>query len=299
MAREKGLSGGQKPFGFRFYEKLANGKNKSVNFISLDKGENDCPILILDEAPPGGDEWQPSVYIHERFGFNGSWNNYAVCRCKTPEGCLLDVALQEPHSHAPWCKVPQNEDSPGEGECDKLGKPQPRRGSWRFVATGLKLKPYTFEKGKNKGKTIPYQRGLILAPEDQYKTLLTYRKAWGGLRGRLFHASRGNGQFAARIGETWNPAPDEEVWTDEKMMEKFADAAANYGLSVEDYIRPMDYEKILKLPSVTEMAEIAKWVAGERGVTLTLPDGSSTAPNPVASAVGEDTPEGDSNDLPF
>jgi len=299
QARETGYSGSQKPYGFRFHEKLQSGKNKTVAFISLEKNERNCPILILDTAPPGGDEWQPSVYIHERFPFNGGYNNYSVCRCKTPEGCLLDVALQEPHSHAPWCKVGAEH---GDEECKKLGQPQPRRGAWRWVATAIKMKPYTFERGKNKGKTIPYQRGLILAGEDQYKELLTYRKAWGGLRGRLFHASRGNSQFSPRIGEDWSPAPGAEPWSDEKMMAHFADAAADYGLSVEDFIRPMDYAKILKLPTVDEIAEIARWVAGERGVKLELPDGTTTSSGPVgagASVGSSSSDESDDTDLPF
>ena len=304
MAREQGLSGGQKPYGFRFYEKLANGKNKRVNFIGLDQdkspqkiGEKHVKILILDPAPPGGDEWQPSVYIHERFSFNGTWGNYAVCRCKTPEGCLLDLALQEPHSHAPWCKIGAEH---GEDECKRLGQPQAKRGAWRWACTAIKLKPYTFTQGKLAGKTIPFQRGLVLAGEDQYKTLLTYRKAWGGLCGRLFDVSRGDGTFAARIGDTWDPV---EQWSDEKLMDYFAEAAADYGLDVGDYVKPMNYESILKLPSVDEMAEIAKWVAGERGVKLELP-ANDPAANPVAAAVadgggGADDEESPESDLPF
>lgn len=302
MAREQGLSGGQKPYGYRFYEKLANGKNKRVQFLGLaqDKktkvGEKNVEILILDVAEPGGDEWQPSVYIHERFRFNGSWDNYSICRCKTPEGCLLDVALQEPHSHAPWCKVPADEKNPQEGECNRLGQPQNRKGAWRWVATAVKLHPYTVQSGPNKGKVIPYTRGLLLAGEDQYKTLLTYRKAWGGLRGRVFNVSRSDGTFAPKIGDTWDP---KDQLTDEQMMEKFADAAADYGLSVEDFCKPMDYETILALPTVEKVTEIAKWVAGERGVKLDLPDGSSTGHNPVAAAVGESPEESPEEDVPF
>ena len=303
MAREQGLSGGQKPFGYRFYEKLANGKNKRVQFLGLEQdkktkvGEKNVKMLILDVAAPGGDEWQPSVHIHERFRFNGSWDNYSLCRAKTPEGCLIDIALQEPHSHAPWCKVPADEKNPQEGECNKLGKPQPRKGSWRWVATAIKLQPYTVQSGPNKGKVIPYTRGLILAGEDQYKTLLTYRKAWGGLRGRVFMVSRGDTAFSPRIGDTWDP---HEQLTDEQMMEKFADAAADYGLPVEDYCKAMDYEEILSLPTPEETTEIAKWVAGERGVNLDQ-SGTSTGDNPVAAAVGSDSTAGEQpeEDVPF
>ena len=293
QAREQGLAGGQKPYGFRFYEKLANGKNKRVGFIALDKGEENCPILILDPSPPGDNEWNPSVYLHERFTFNGDYQNYAVCRHKSPEGCALDVALQSPHEHAPWCKIGSEH---GDDECKRLGHPQNKRGSWRWICTAIKLKPFTFEKGKLAGKTVPFQRGLIIAPEDQYKTLLTYRKAWGGLRGRTFNVSRGNGQFSPRIGEKWDPS-GAGAMTDEAMMAKFAAAAADYGLDIGDYLKPMDYETILKLPTVAEMAEIAKWVAGERGVSLTGGTVSTTTPeaNPVAAAVGE-LPD---DDLPF
>jgi len=305
LAREQGLSGGNKPFGYRFYEKLSNGKNKTIQFISLDQdrdtkvGEKDVKILILDTAPPGGDEWQPSVYIHERFRFSDSWDNYVVCRHKTPEGCLLDIALQEPHSHAPWCKKPVDERNPQEGECSSLGQMEPRKGKWRWACTGIKLKPYTVKSGPNAGKVIPYTRGLILAGEDQYKELLTYRKAWGGLRGRLFNVSRSDSTFSPRIGDKWDPA---EEWSDEKMMAHFADAATDYGLSVEDYCKPINYEKILKLPSAAESAEIAKWVAGEKGVNLNDPAGSSGAApaNPVAAAMHAGAAdEENADDLPF
>ena len=111
------------------------------------------------------------------------------------------------------------------------------------MATAIKLQPYTVMSGPNQGKVIPYTRGLILAGEDQYKTLLTYRKAWEGLRGRVFNVSRSDGPFSPKIGDTWDPKAQ---LTDEEMMEKFADVAADYGLSVEDYCRPMDYETILK-----------------------------------------------------
>jgi len=301
QAREQGLAGGNKPFGFRFYEKLSNGKNKTIQFLSLDQdrdtkvGEKDVKILLLDEAPPGGDEWQPSVFIHERFRFSNSWDNYSVCRHKTPEGCLLDVALQEAHTHAPWCKKEGEE-----GACEKLGQMEPRKGKWRWACTGIKLKPYTVRSGPNKGKVIPYTRGLILCGEDQYKELLTYRKAWGGLRGRLFNVSRSDSMFSPRIGDKWDPA---EEWSDEKMLEHFADAAADYGLAVEDYCKAMDYEKILKLPTAAEIAEVAKWVAGDRGVNLDNPTGGSSAAasaNPVAAAMGAAAAdEENEEDLPF
>ena len=299
FAREAGLSKGQKPYGFRFYERLANGKNKIVRFLSLNfdkttsSGEKNVDVLILDEADPSvGDEWQPSIRIHERFRYNGSWDNYVVCRSETPEGCLLDVALQEAHTHAPWCKVPLDEANPKEGECTRLGKPQNRKGVWRWVATGIKLQPYTVKSGPNAGKVIPYTRCLILAGEEQYKTLLTYRKAWNGLRGRVFSVSRSNSKFSPRIGETWDP---KSHMTDEEMLDKFADAAADYGLSVEDYCRPFDYERILTLPTAAEMERIAQWVAGERGVDLGLNQSMSNS----GQQTNTDTDLLDEEDVPF
>lgn len=297
MAREQGLttkgSGSKKPFGFRFYERLPSGKNKTVQLITLDqdrttkKGEKNVKILILDEAPPGGDEWQPSVYVYERFRFNGSWDNYVVSRHKTPEGDPMSIALREPHKHAAWCKE----------DCDREGKPQPRSGKWRWAATAIKLKPYTIRKGPNAGKVIPYTRGLLLVSEDQYKDFLVYRKAWGGLRGRLFNVNRKDGAFSSRIGDEWNPV---EQWSDEKMMDYFKTAAAEYGLAVEDYVRPLDYAQILALPTPEQALEAAKWVAAERGINLDNPDAPS-APNPVAAGLsdadGDD--ENPETDVPF
>ena len=294
MARDQGISGGQKPYGFRFTETLPNGSKKRVQFLSLDQdretkiGEKNVKILILDEAPPGGEnEWQPSVLIHERFRFNGGWDNYSVCRSATPEGCALDSALQEPHKHGAFCK---------EG-CDREGKPQGKKGKWRWICTGIKLKPYTIQTGPNAGKVIPYTRGVLLMGEDQYKGLLNYRKAFKGLRGRVFNVSRGDSQMSPRVGDDWSP--EDEEWSDEKMMKHFADAASDYGLPVEDYIRPYNYEEIFKLPSAGQIGEIARWVAGERGVTLSGSAGA--APNPVAAAVAAASmaSDEDENDVPF
>jgi hypothetical protein len=309
QAREQGLAGGNKPFNFRFFETLQSGKPKQIQFISLDQeretkvGEKDVKILILDEAPPGGDEWNPSVHIHTRFRYGGSWENYSICRHKTPEGCLLDVALQEKHTHARWCKKPKDESNPQEGECDRLGKSEPKKGVWRWAATAIKMKPYTVRGGPNKGKVIPYTRGLLLAGEDQYKDFLAYRKAFKGLRGRLFNVSRSDGGFSARIGDNWDPI---EEWTDEKMHEYFADAAADYGLSVEDYTRPIDYEQVLRLPTVKEISDVARWVAGERNIDLNADlNASSGSKSSGASASSQGTTstatsdEENEDDVPF
>jgi hypothetical protein len=298
MAREQGIASGggaKKPYGFRLYEKLPNGKNKVIQMITLDqdkttkKGEKNCKILIVDDAPPGGDEWQPSVFMHERFRFNGSWDNYFVSRHKTPEGCPMSVALQEPHKHAAWCKE----------DCAREGLPDNRRGKWRWVATGIKMKPYTIRKGPNAGKVIPYTRGLILAPEEQYKTLLTYRKAYGSLRGRMFSVSRNDGAFSSRIGDVWDPVTGEPAWTDEKLMDYFKNAAAEYGLKPEDYVRPFDYSSILALPTLEAAREAAKFVAAERGIDLDNPTAPKSA-NPVAETIGEGADEENpETDVPF
>jgi len=307
VARERGVGGGsgRKPYSFRLYEKLPSGKNKGVGLLSIDQGDEDVEIIILDEALPGGDEeWQPSIHIHDGFLYNGTYANTVICRRNEPEGCLLDIALQEPHTHAPWCKEPKDPDNPQEGECTREGQTEPRMGGWRWVATAIKCKPFTFERGPLKGKTIPYHRCLLLATEESYKMLLTYRKAYasdGGLRGRRFKVSRSQAQRSARIGDKWDP---DGRMSDEEMMERFRDTAGDYGLPVENYIKPMNYAQVLALPTAERMAQIAKWVAGERGVRLELPDGTTVGDfNPVASSVGgsgggaED--ESPDTDVPF
>lgn len=299
-AREEEDAGGGrksnlKPFHFRYQETVASGQKRTLIPFVLGRPET-VKVLVLDEAPvpKDGDEWQSSITIHDQFRYGGKGWNWCVCRKKEAGGCLLDRALQERHSHAHWCKVPSDEANPQEGECTRLNKMQDRGGSWRWPFTIIKLAPYTPLNGPQKGVVIPYQRMFALASEDQFETLLTYRKAWGGLRGRIFEVSRGDGQRTPRIGGKWDPVPD-GLLTDEQMMEKFKDVAATYGCAPEDYIKPIDYSTIFKMPSADEVAVISKWVAGERGVNLV----SGGDDNPVAAAVGAE-PEGDeSTDVPF
>jgi hypothetical protein len=296
-ARKEGGGGGggprpgQKPFGFGLYEALPSGKNAKIWNYRVKVGEKNVPTLILDAASPEN-EHHPSVRIHDGFKFNGTFGNSLICVSHRPEGCLGDIALQKIHEHAPWCKTE------GPDACTRLGEIDTIRGSWRWVATAIKLQPWTFQKGPLEGKTIPYQRTMLLVPESQYEDFMEKRETYkdkGGLRGMIFNVSREDKQRSSKIGTSWNWTG--ERLTDEEMMERFADAAAMYGLPVEEYCKPYDYEKVLREFTPDEMKSACAWIAAERGINLDSPTEpvASTADAATTSSEGE----GSDNDIPF
>ena len=65
------LPGGQKPFGFHFYENLPNGKKKKVGLFNIKPGEKNVPFVFLDEAKPDAGP-APSVRVHQGFKFGDS-----------------------------------------------------------------------------------------------------------------------------------------------------------------------------------------------------------------------------------
>lgn len=238
-----------KPFGFNFYEVLPNGKKKKVGRFRVDVGEKDVPFVFLDEALPDIGAI-PSVRVHE-FKFNGSYGNISVCNAHKAEGCLMDKALERPNPF-------------------RNGEVTPLKGSWKWVGTGIKMKPFTYTKGPLAGQTINHQRCMLLVPDKQYPMFMAFRETYeklGGLRGKVFNVRRDDDKRSSKIGTLWMPAGE---MTDEEMTEKFAESAGLYGLPIEDYIRPYDYEHVLRELTTEEMNDAAKWVAAENNVDLGL-----------------------------
>lgn len=245
-------------FGLSLFEDLPSKKTKKIGLFRVEPGDNNVPFLFLDEALPSA-EAAPSIRVHDGFKYNGKYGNFVICVQHRPGGCLLDKALEREHECASWC----------EPNCDKRGKNFPQRGSWRWVATGIKMKPYTIKGGKRAGDVIPYQRCMLLVPDKQYRVFMAFRdrfKDEGGLRGKIFNVSRPDKKSSPKIGDVWIPAGE---MTDEEMMEKFEESANTYGMPVEHYIRPYNYEKVLKELTDQEMDALAREVAAENNVSLT------------------------------
>lgn len=272
---------GQKPFGFHFYEVLPNGKRKKASRFRISPGEKDVPFLFLDDARLSS-EHHPSVRTHE-FKFNGTFGNIVICNSDRGGGCLMDKALEREHKCFPSCKQP----------CLRIGNRENARGTWKWVATGIKMKAFTYTRGPLTGKTVQYQRCLLLVPDKQYEMFIAFREQYdkiGGLRGKVFNVRRDNDQRSSKIGTYWLPAGE---LTDEEMLAKFESSAEDYGLPVEDYIRPFDYATVLKELTTDEMNNASQWVASELGVNL---DGSSA---PAVTVAAVPLSEGDAEPLPF
>lgn len=242
---------GRKPFGYHLYEALPNGKNKKVSTFKLSPGEKNVPFVILDAARVADENL--TYKIHENIKFGGSFSNMVLCNNHLPEGCLLDKVLEKPHTCFTKCKQP----------CKLIGTKVPMPGTWKWVVSGLKMKPFTFEKGAMAGKTIAVQRCLLLVGNKQFDTFNAFREtfdAQGGLRGMTFIVSRSNDQRSPKIGETWIPTVRV---SDEDLVTKCATSADFYGLPVEDFIRPFDYESVFRHLTTSEMASAAKWIGAE------------------------------------
>lgn len=278
--REGGTPAGQKPYRFNFSEVLPNGKSKKVGLFRVDAGEKSVPFVFLDEALPDVGAC-PSVRVHHGFKFNGTFGHTILCGAHRSTGCPLDLVFQRENRFS--------------------GKVEPYRGVWRWVATGIKMKPFTFTKGKLAGKTVPYQRCMLLVPDNQYDDFVEYREQFeneGGLRGKVFHVRRKDDRKSSKIGTSWRPVDE---MTDAQMMEKFEEVAADYGLPVEQYIRPYDYEHVLKVPSDEELMSASRWIAGDMGLDLNLllKGTPAAASGSAAAASAASTTEGDEDEVPF
>lgn len=277
--RSGGTPHGQKPYRFNFKEVLPSGKEKKVGLFRVDAGEKNVPFVFLDEALPDVGA-APSVRLHHGFKYNGTFGHTLLCGAHRETGCPLDIVFQRENKFS--------------------GKVEPYRGVWRWVATGIKMKPFTFTKGKLAGKTVPYQRCMLLVPDSQYDDFMEYREEFedkGGLRGQVFHVRRKDDPKSSRIGTTWRPV---ESMTDEEMMEKFEEVAADYGLPVEQFIRPYDYEHVLKVPSDEELMTAARWIAGDMGLDLnSLLVGGTPSEETEAVSSTASTVEGDEDEVPF
>lgn len=216
-----------------FGEKVKGQKGPELKRVSAFKvgvGQKDVPVVGLDI------KLDYAVRLHPRFKAAGMHGNYAVCISKTESrGCPLDAALNE------------------EG------------GRWFLVGTVIDRSKWSppNPSAKNKGKVWTDSRRLLLIPRNQVDEIEGVVQKVGGFRGAKFLVTRKSEQISSRIGTTWWP---DGKMTEEQMKGAFEKAAANYGLPVEKYIQPFDYDTILKGKPFEVLQKIAQEIVADASV---------------------------------
>lgn len=198
---------------------------KKINPFKVDVGKRDVPVVVLDER------FDYAVRLHCRFKARGAFGNYAVCISQEESrGCPLDVALNQ------------------EG------------GRWFLVGTVIDRSSWRQPSGKSKGKVWKDQRKLLLIPAPQREDFEELGKKIDGYRGATFDVSRRDDQKSSRIGTTWFPTGK---MTDEQLAATFEKAASEYGLSVEKFVQPFDYDAMLKPKSYEQLKVIAQEIVND------------------------------------
>lgn len=231
---DKKTSGGGGNFvkkGFRLYEDILDDERKNVVPLGVDKGERDRPVVVLD------DDLDFAVRMHKGFKHDGTWQNFVVCR--------------------------SNVDAAGCPICDVLKERDNRRFSWLLCATVIDFKPWSPTTGKNAGKVYGPFRRLVMIPSSEAEGFEAQGEDLDkGWRGACFKVSRSDKDKALRIGDRWIYDHRKGNIGDSDLIDSLEEAAENYGLPVEQFIRPFDYEKVLAPPSYDDALEIAEAIKG-------------------------------------
>lgn len=226
---ESTSGGSQYPRPAYFLAEKIEGQNgpelKKVNPFKAGVGKRDVPVVCLDQ------NLDYAVRMHCRFKARGVFGNYAVCISQEESrGCPLDVPLNQ------------------EG------------GRWFLVGTVIDRSSWTQPSGKNKGKIWTDQRKLLLVPAPQREDFEELGKKVGGYRGATFDVSRRDDQKSSRIGTSWFPTGK---MTEEQLAATFEKAASEYGLPVEKFIQPFDYDALLKPKSYDQLKVIAQEIVSD------------------------------------
>jgi len=296
--RQKGDYG--KPWGFSLYEKVA-GSNHTLDLFYVPPGATDVPVMIIDAVPGTAEELDEYEQYVTRVFDGIRYNNRSVKNAVVslegvdPRGCPFAWALRE--------KEMDKEDKQ-----KWTGNYRPKRGKRVWLLTCIELTSWTPNRGKNKGKTLSNFRRILPVPlgefagsrfsrEDEF---VSVAKKLSGLRGQIFEVSRPEDQKSPKIGQRWWPG---EKMSEEEMESKFAEAAAQHGYTVEDFLRPVNYHEVAK-PMKFERARIqAEYIAQERGFSLDDAMGVQEAPadaaQPEGAAVGSSDADDGDETIPF
>lgn len=239
--RKERRSGGSRDWmpTFRFEEDTENGPRWLEPFF-IKRGDSEVPIVVLDQGTnvgvddKGKKKFKLDYYVrlHFMFDYNGNFKNAVVCSEKSdPRGC-------------PVCDG---------GNCNKASQ---------FYGVGTILNCTEFyrrardgEKADSNGKVlVKSKRQLLLIPEQKIDEIDGIISKAGGGRGACFDISRGTEQTSSRIGTTWWPSAR---MSEQDMLEHFSADAAAYGMTPEEYVEPIDYDKVLRVPSYEELQKVA------------------------------------------
>lgn len=236
--------GGKKSWkekGYRLYEEVMTEDNeprmKKIVDFKLEKGEKNRRVVVLDK------DLDYAIRMHRGFKHDGTWSNMVVCRS----------ALDD-HRGCPLCEVLE------------------RRFSWFLVGTVIDLDGFTPKEGKNAGVKYPNLRRLLLIPDQVAETFETIgSEIEGGWRGSQFKVSRSSGDKSLRIGDNWREDFRAGKIGEQEMLDEFEESAERYGLSVEKFSEPFDYDTILAPKSYEELLEIAKEISKGSSVNANTP----------------------------
>jgi hypothetical protein len=219
---------------------------KLVKSLKLRPGTKNQPILTLDDFQDMGDSY--SINIH-MFNLRGTKDNIVVCPMTAED--------------ARPCPL-----------CEALGK----KSSWYECLTAIDRQKYTFDRedkdtGKMGSVTYTDLRRLVLVTSTWSQRMSVNSERAKGWRGSTFEVSRSEpvkkferGQEVVsykdspRIGDVWYFI---EKLDEEKMKAELEKRAANYGMPVEQFIQPLNYDVMLKPKSHQELEQIANDIKNE------------------------------------
>ncbi len=241
---------------------------KQVKALKLRPGTKNQPILTLDDIASTDDAY--SVNIH-MFNLRGTKDNIVVCpkTAADPRPCPV---------------------------CEVLNKDP----SWYVVLTGIDRNKYTFERtkdGKKSSVTYTDLRRLILITNTWTQRMNANGDRAQGFRGSLFEVTRSEPlkemkdgrevvsyKDSPRIGDVWYFT---QKLDDEQMKAEFEKRAAEYGMPVERFIQPINYDIVLKPKSHAQLTKVAEDIRSDgSAIKGGDDDDSGDASAAVASAAG-------------
>ena len=241
---------------------------KMVKSLKLRAGTKNQPIMTLDNFEGMEDGY--SVNIH-MFNLRGTKDNIVVCpkTAADPRPCPV---------------------------CEVLNKDP----TWFVALSAIDRQNYTFDRvkdGKKSSVTYTDLRRLVLVTQSWLQRMTTNAERAQCWRGSWFEVSRSepvetmeNGQKrqnwkdSPRIGDVWYFV---EKYDEEKLKEEFEQRAADYGLPVERFVQPFNYDVMLKPVSHAKLEQIAADIKND-GSAIKEDQPSETARAGAATAAGVD-----------
>ena len=216
------------------------GKNgtelKLVRGLKIQVDERDRPVVTLDNLKNLDDCYTCNLHV---FNLRGTKDNMVVC--------------PKTETDARPCPI-----------CTVFNKAP----TWFACLTGIDRSKWSPPEGKNQHVVYTDNRRLVLISNTRKSTMQLYIDKAEGVRGSKWTISRSkpseeigkDGQKytsfknSPRIGDLWFPSGK---MTEEEMKKDFEKAASTYGLPVEKFVQPFDYEFMLKPKDHKQLLAIA------------------------------------------